>query len=111
MAKLAVQSLPANGGELTVTENAAAVGGDNFDNDGRTLVIIRFGAAPSGNVVIEGIPANDSGRDGSVIVTSGANETHVRGPFKGLNFGGSVDITYPSGITNIDIGLVSMGTG
>lgn len=111
MAQLAVQEIPANGGELTVTENAAAVAGDNFANDGRTLVIVRFGAAPSGNVVIEGVPAGDSGRDGEVTVTAGANETHVRGPFKGRNFGAFIDLTYPSGVTDIDIGLVSMGTG
>lgn len=111
MAQLAVQDMPANGGELTVTQNAASVGGDNFLNDGNTYVIVIFGAAPSGNVVIEGVPAADSGRDGSITVTAAANERHVRGPFKGRNFGASVDLSYPGGVTNISIGLVRLGNG
>lgn len=109
MAALTVQDLPANAGELAVSFAAADVAGDTFENDSRVFLAIQWGASPSGNVVVEGVPAADSGRDGSTTLTAGAaNSITMAGPFKARNWnnGGSVDVTYPSGVTDISVAVV-----
>lgn len=114
MAAITVQELPANGVDLgDITFTAASAGGDSFSNTGRDLVLVKFGAAPSGDVVVEGVPAPDSGRDGSVTFTAGANETHMGGPYAPRNFsnGGVVEISYSAGVTDIEIAVVRFTLG
>ena len=108
MAALTVQELPANAGELAVTFDAADVAGDTFENDSRVFLIVSFGATPSGNVVVEGVPAADSGRDGTTTLTAVADTIVMAGPFKSRNWNnsGSVEVTYPSGVTNISVAAV-----
>lgn len=113
MANLTVQTLPEYGQPLDpVVFTAADAAGDVFDNAEDVIIWIQFGAAPSGDVTIEGVVAPDSGLDGSVTVTSGANQDHMCGPFKSSNFneGGQVYLTYPSGVTNIDVAVVRFTT-
>lgn len=113
MANITVQELPANGGALDpVTFSAATAGGDVYDNAEDVILWVKFGAAPSGNVTIEGVAASDSGRDGTVTVTAGANEDHVMGPFSSKNFneGGQVYLSYPSGVTDISVAVLRFTT-
>jgi len=109
MAVLTSQKLPANGGELALVFAAADVAGDSFANPGkRVYVHIQWGVTPSGNVQIEGVP-DAAGRDGTSVLTAGAaNSITVAGPFapRNWNNSGSVDITYPSGITDINVAIV-----
>lgn len=109
MAVLTSQKLPANGGELAVVFAAADVAGDSFANPGKNVYVhIQWGASPSGNAQIEGV-LDSAGRDGtSTLTAAAANSTTVAGPFKPRNWnnGGSVDITYPSGVTDINIAIV-----
>ena len=109
MAVLTSQKLPVNGGELPLVFAAADVAGDSFANPGKLVyVAIQWGAAPSGDVQIEGVP-DDAGRDGTSVMTSaGDGEVTMAGPFRPShwNNAGSVDITYPSGITNINIAII-----
>jgi len=114
MATLVVQDLPVYGEALDpVVFTAADVAGDAFDNAEDVVLWVKFGAAPSGNVVVEGALAGDSGRDGTVVITSGASEQHMCGPFKGSNFneGGQVSLTYPSGITDITVAVLRYTKG
>lgn len=114
MADITVQELPANGAELAVTFAAATAAGDSFTNDGQTTFMVQWGAAPSGNVTIEGVEAADSGRDGTVTLTAGAaNSITKAGPFKTRNFnaGGKVSVTYPSGVTDINVAAVRHTSG
>lgn len=114
MATLTVQELPANGVDLgDITFTAADVAGDEWANTGRDLVIVQFGATPSGNVQVEGVPSADSGRDGTVTFTAGANETHIGGPYKPRNFntGGVTQLTYPGGVTDINVAIVRFTLG
>lgn len=114
MADITRQDLPANGQELALTFAAASLAGDSFPNDGQTYFAVQWGATPSGNVQIEGVEAPDSGRDGTVTMTAGAaNSITVAGPFKTRNFnsGGKVDVTYPSGVTDISVAAYRSTTG
>ncbi len=114
MADIPVQELPANGKELAVSFAAANLAGDSFTNDGQTTFKVQWGATPSGNVVLEGVEAPDSGRDGTVTLTAGAaNSVTEAGPFKTRNFnnGGKIEVTYPSGVTDINVAAVKHGIG
>ncbi len=114
MATLTVQELPANGEELAVSFAAADVAGDEFANDGQIVFKVQWGASPSGNVQIEGVASADSGRDVPVTLTAGAaNSVTEAGPFKKRNFNaaGVVQVTYPSGITDINVAAVRHTSG
>ena len=114
MATLTVQTLPANGAPSAIAFAAADVAGDEFTGTGRELVAIQWGAAPSGNVQVEGVPSADSGRDGTSVLVPGApNTVTMAGPLKPRNWndGGVVKITYPSGIVNITVAAIRFTTG
>jgi hypothetical protein len=112
MATLAVQELPANGGELTLAWTAATAA-DEFPNDGSTILVVRTTAAAGGNPVIKGVPAADSGRDVDVTVTLvGTSDFQLAGPFKPRNFnaGGVVQIT-AAAPANTDYAVLRVTTG
>lgn len=114
MPNIVVQDLPKYGQPLDpVVFTAADAAGDSFDNAEDVILWVQFGAAPSGNVVVEGVVSPDSGLDGSVTITAAANEDHMCGPFKGSNFneGGQVMLTYPGGVTNIDVAVIRFTSG
>ncbi len=114
MATLTVQDQPVNAGELAITFTAADVAGDTFANDGNTVFLVQWGAAPSGDVTIEGVPSADSGRDGtSTMAAAAENSLTQAGPFKARNWNsaGAVDVTYPSGVTDIMVAAVRLTRG
>lgn len=115
MATLTVQDLPANGVDLgNISFDACDVAGDVFPNTGKEIVIVKTVGAPSGDVTIEGVPAPDSGRDGTSVMTLGADELHIAGPFKSRNWSnssGGVDLSYLSGITNMSVAVVRFTLG
>lgn len=116
MATLTVQEIPQNGATLgAITYTASSAGGDEFPNDGRTILIVDYGAtATTETVQIEGVPSIDSGRDGTSTVAAGTSEQHVAGPFKPRNWNtssGNVQLTYPGGVTGVSVAAVRFTTG
>lgn len=112
MATLTVQELPANGqgfGGLTFT--ACDVAGDEFTNTGNEIVLIKATTGwTTETAQVEGVPAIDSGRDGTATLNPGAiNDVDAAGPFKPRNWNtssGVTQITYPGGITGLQVAVV-----
>jgi len=116
MATIAVQTLPANGQGLAgITWTPASGGGDDFDNSGNEIVLVRAGATwTTETAQIEGVPAPDSGRDGTATLDPQAvNGVDVGGPYPGRNWNaaGSVLLTYPGGVTGLDVAVVRVPRG
>lgn len=116
MATLVVQEVPRFGAGLGgVTWTAAAGAGDDFPNDSRTLVACRAQAGWTNETVqVEGVPAQDSARDGTATLDPQAlNGVDIAGPFKGRNWntGGSVQLTYPGGVTGLEVAALRITTG
>lgn len=112
MATLAVQELPANGGELTLSWTAASAT-DEFANDGNTVLVVRTTGAAGGDPTILGVPSADSGRDVDVVITLvGTTDFHVAGPFKPRNFnsGGVVQMT-AAAPANTEYAVLRVTTG
>lgn len=66
--------------DLTAALTAADATNDmEFDNDGRTLLVVRIGSTAT-TVTVEGVP-DEAGRDGTVSVTA-TNAEHIFGPFR-----------------------------
>ena len=109
MAALTVQDLPANGVGRQVTLVAANAGGDTFVNTGNEIIYVQYSAGAAA-FTVNGVPAPDSGRDGtSSILYYGAGTFAMAGPFKPRNWNtsaGVVEISYPSGATGINIAVV-----
>ena len=86
---IAVQPMPANGTALNgATMQAADVAGNEFSNDGKTLMYIENTDAANPHLVtILGQPSPDSGRSTpNVTLTVAANGHACAGPFKTANF-------------------------
>jgi hypothetical protein len=116
MATLTVQDIPANGADSgTITFTASSGGGDDFPNDGRVLLIVKYGGtATTETVQIEGVPSIDSGRDGTQTIAAGTSVEKMAGPFKARNWNtgsGLVQITYPGGVTGVSVAAVRFTLG
>lgn len=113
MALLTTQVTKTNGIESLITWVAASVAGDTFVNTGNESVFIRWGVG-AGNVQVNGEP-DAYGRDGTSVLTAAADgNVTTAGPFKLPNWSnssGQVSITYPSGITGIEIAIVRQNRG
>ena len=120
MATLTVQDLPRNGqgfGGLAgsgLTFVAADVAGDEYVATGKELVLIKGGSAWVDDYAqVEGV-LDASGRDGTGIIDPGAiDNVDMGGPFRprDWNVGGIVQITYPSGVTGVEVAIVRFTTG
>jgi len=117
MATLTVQELPRYGVGLGgVTFDAATGGGDDFPNDGRTILLVKgVGGWTTETVQVEGVPAQDSARDGTATLNPGgaSGDLDAAGPFnpRNWNLSGSVQLTYPSGVTGLEVAVVRITTG
>ena len=110
MADIPVQELGANGAIANLTFTVGSVS-DSFVNTGVELVIMRALAtfAVADNPTIEGVPAQDSGRDGSEVATmAAALDEQIGGPYKPRNFvvGGSTTITGGTDPTKVEIAVI-----
>lgn len=117
MATLTVQELPANGQGLGgITFVAADVGGDEFLNSGNEIVLVLGGGTwVSATAQVEGVPAPDSGRDGtSTLDPQAVGGVDVGGPFRQRNWNtgaGATQITYPGGVTGLQVAVVRVPRG
>lgn len=104
------QALPANGQPVNVNLIAADDTGMSFPNSGREILLVAAGSAPAAaDVIVEGVPAADSGRDGTVTFGGAlvADELVAGGPFKPRNFnnGGIIELTIGAAAT-LSVGVV-----
>lgn len=105
---ITVQALPANGEKLAVSYTAADASGMTFSNSGRELVLVNGTTAPAASgVVVEGVAAPDSGRDGSVTLDPGAVALVIGGPYKPRNFnnGGIIELSIADA-TDLEVAVV-----
>ena len=95
MATLTPQELGANGSLSEITLSATTLTGDDFLNDGQTVLILESTAAGPETVTITGVAAQDSGRTESLVVNVDNGERSYAGPFKPRNWNnglGRIDI-------------------
>lgn len=107
MATLAVQK-PVNTGTVP-TFNAAAGGGDQFPNDGQTVIHVKNGSGGSINVTVASPTACSHGGTHPLVVAVGAGAEKVIGPFpmaRHNDANGMVQLTY-SGVTSLTLAVLS----
>jgi len=95
MATIAPQLLGANGSMAELTLSATTLTGDDFLNDGQTVLILESSAAGPETVTITGVAAQDSGRTESLVVNIDNGDRAFVGPFKPRNWNnglGRIDI-------------------
>lgn len=86
-----------------------AVGGDEVVNDGRIFLHFVNGATPA-DVTIDSVADCNQGVDHNVVVTVGANEDHMIGPFPRARFNdaaGKIQMTY-SNVTTITVAAIRL---
>ena len=79
------------------TKESCASGGDVFDNDGSTLIMVKNDDSGSHDVTINSIAACDQGFDHNEVITVAAAEEKIVGPFPKRRFNspaGQVAVTY-----------------
>jgi len=116
MANIPVQSLPANGqgfGGLTFT--AASASGDSFAATGNEIVLVKGATGwTTETVQVEGVPGADAARDGTATLDPGAVAgVDAAGPFKPRNWnnGSNIELTYPGGVTGVEVAIVRFTAG
>lgn len=108
MATLTVQTISHTG--LEVAPVAAAGGGDDFANDGRTMLYVVNGDASPHTVTIDSKVTCNFGSDHDVAVTVPAGESRWIGPFAPSRFNGAdglVDVSY-DGVTSVTVAAVKL---
>ena len=107
MATLSVQETSLAG--VTPTYGAAAGGGDDFANDGRTVFHVKNGSggALTATFLDTGStsPEEATAFDGDVVVSVGASSEEMVGPFPTSRFSTTVSVTY-SGVTSMTVAAV-----
>lgn len=108
MATLTVQSVVLAG--ITPSLVAAAAGGDEFVNSGKTLIYVKNGGGGSINVTVDSQAVCSQGYDHDAVVAVPAGEERMIGPFSKDRFNDSdvkVQITY-SGVTSVTIAAIEV---
>lgn len=109
MATLTVQQTDLDG--TTPSYAAAAGGGDEFTNDGRTMLHVKNGGAGSITVTVNSRVNCNQGYDHDSVTTIGAGAEAMIGPFDTTRFNdpatGRASITY-SGVTSVTIAAVKV---
>lgn len=94
------------GGLVNPTLTAAAGGGDDFANDGRTMFYVNNGGGGGITVTFNdtgsAAPAEAKSFDPDVDVAVGAGELALIGPFPTNRFTSSCAVTY-SGVTSVTV--------
>lgn len=122
MATLTPDALPRFGqgyaaaNAATLTAVTPAAGGDEFANTGRDIVMaLGVSGWTNETVQIEGVPSQDSARDGTATLNPGAvGGLDAAGPFKPRNWNtgaGNVQLTYPAGVTGLEVYVLRFTTG
>ncbi len=109
MATLTVQQTDLDG---TVPSYVAAIGGgDEFLNDGRTMLHLKNGSGSPITVTVNSLVACNQGSDHDSITSVGAGAEAMIGPFNETRFNdsstGRAAITY-SGVTSLTIAAIKV---
>jgi hypothetical protein len=108
MAALVVQTITTAG--LEVSLDAADVAGDTFINNEKTYFQVINGSGSPITVTFNSLSDCNQGFDHDVVVTVGASEDHLIGPFPANRFNTSaslVGVSY-SDITTVTVGAISL---
>lgn len=108
MAQLTVQDIVLAG--LAPTYVAAAAGGNNFINDGRTFLHVKNGGASSINVTIDSVVQCNQGFDHDITVAVPNGGERMIGPFNPDRFNnsiGRVSVTY-SAVTTVTVAALHL---
>ena len=106
MATLTVQSIPNQGALENLAFSATALTGDDFLNDGDTLLILRNDNAGQQTVVVDGGLDPEYGEQITETITMETTEYAIMGPFKsGWNQAGS-KVTFTSSAVDVMAAVV-----
>lgn len=108
MATLSVQDINTAG--VTLSFAAAAGGGDQFSNDGKTLLYVKNGGGGSINVTIASQRACDQGATHNTVVAVANGSEKTIGPFPPERYNdasGNAQVTY-SGVTSVTVAVASL---
>ena len=109
MAAITVLVVDRAAGLLEPTGAAASAGGDTFDNDGRTFLIVRNGGGSPMTVTVDSTQLCSQGFDHNeptaVSVANGAERWF--GPFPPTRFGTPAAVSY-SAVTSVTVAAVRM---
>lgn len=97
MAILTVQKISLAG--LKPAYQAAAVAGDEFENNGKTFYHVKNGSATAKAITFDSVKPCDQGFDHDVVVNIPAGEERLLGPFAPERFNNQsrqVKVTYSS---------------
>jgi len=95
-------------GATAVPVTTAAGGGDSFDNDGRTVFIVKNASGGSITVTFNSLVQSNYGTDVDPVLTVAAGATLIAGPFDPVRYNdanGRVGVTY-SGVTSLTVQAV-----
>jgi hypothetical protein len=108
MATLAVQDVNTSG--IGPTYAAASGGGDQFPNDGRTLLHVKNGSGAPITVTVASQRSCDQGSTHNTTVSVPASGERMIGPFPTDRYSdsnGFVQLTY-SGVTSLTVAALSL---
>ncbi len=109
MATLTVQETDLDG--VVPSYTACAGGGDEFPNDGRTILHLKNGSGSPITVTVDSRVTCDQGSDHNSVTSVGAGAEAMIGPFDITRFNdssnGRAAITY-SGVTSLTIGVIKV---
>lgn len=112
MATLTVLQATRSGPRYDNAFVAAAAGGDDFPNDGKTILLVNNAGGASINcsfVPLVDLQAGDPLQDTTqALINVVLAQRHVIGPFPTNIYGASVAITY-SGVTSVTVALIQVG--
>lgn len=107
MATITVQTVTASGLDVDVNDVAAAAGGDDFANDGKTFFLVWNQSVGALTVSFASPGVCEHGGTHPISsVSVSASGIHVFGPFAPPRFNdanGRVAVTYPGGVTSLTV--------
>ena len=108
MATLSVQSPSTSG--IALTFGSAASGGDQFLNDGKTVLIVKNGDSSAKTVTVAGQTNCNQGTKHNSVVSVAAGAEEIIGPFNPAFFNdanGYAQVTY-SAVTSVTVAVVKV---
>ena len=108
MAVLTVQDIKHTG--LNPSFVAAASGGDQVPNDGRTFIYVKNGGGGSINVTVDQKKKCNHGFDHDAVVAVPAGQERIIGPFTKHDFDNAsnqFEVTY-SGVTTVTVAAIRL---
>lgn len=109
MATLTVDVIDNTTGLADPAGVAAAGGGDDFPNDGNTMLKVVNGGGGAITVTVDSVTTCNFGFDHNSpdAASVGAGETRFFGPFPVARFGSSVAVSY-SGVTSVTVAAIRL---